>query len=51
LKARRANAVADIRCLVELKRDPETKKWKVEKMWLLSELDVPKKPEQPAGDK
>jgi hypothetical protein len=43
LKACRANAVADVRCLVELNRDAETKKWKVEKMWLLSELDVPKK--------
>ncbi len=50
-KTTSANGVADVRCLVELSRDPKTKKWKVEKMWLLSELDVPKKPEPPSGDK
>jgi hypothetical protein len=37
------NGLAQVECLVKLKRNPETKKWKVEKMWLLSELEVPRK--------
>jgi hypothetical protein len=39
-KTTNANAVADIECLVELTRIDKTDKWKVEKIWLLSELEI-----------